>query len=590
MAAKFVQDCLNSGIRPNVSFVSSLEPSAAKSPIGSSSAALSINRPGLGDKGLAALCSSGAVSHSLEAHGCLTLTNCGVTEHGLLPLRECMQNMCDRGRERDDTRINLSGNAIGFCCAWSVQPMLAVGAVVELRLSGVRLRCSGMLALLRAMCGEVPSDAAADVATGSRRLWERAAASLICGSKTSSVDALTKGRETHALHLLDISGNEIREAGAKAAAAMVVLGSQLSHLDISNNALGAIGGAAVAAAMGRSSSLQVLVMKAAGVERSVSMALANAIAECQCIQSLDVSSNRIDDICAILLAFSLRHNSSITRMDFSSTWLGASGCRALLRALRFKQERAPSAASSDRSGCAFEMILNDAICSGSSGGTSVDFDDPNGDYALDLADPCDRAVAAELWEAAVRGEAGQENWRGEAIDGRTINISESANEPWKIPLEGELTVYFTSYPKTPAVDAVLADVHLIALIKMMKVMVMEVVVVVTMMVMVLLVMMMKTMINQKDAGHATRISEVQPCACYYSRAVCVVQATCTTVAATGRFNRQVMMLEMRLLLLMKMVLISQIYEKKLYLNLSIISDENLSECRWHALHFRVLLT
>ncbi len=24
-----------------------------------------------------------------------------------------------------------------------------------------------------------------------------------------------------------------------------------------------------------------------------------------------------------------------------------------------------------------------------------------GDYTLDLADPCDRAVAAELWEAAV---------------------------------------------------------------------------------------------------------------------------------------------------------------------------------------------
>ena len=119
----------------------------------------------------------------------------------------------------------------------------------------------------------------------------------------------------------------------------------------------------------------------------------------------------------------------------------------------------------------FAMVLSDAICSGSSGGTAVDFDDPNGDYALDLADPCDRAVAAELWEAAVRGEAGQENWRGEAIDGRTINISESADDPWQIPLEGELTVFFTSYPKTPSVDAVLADVHLRDLIGMMQVIV-----------------------------------------------------------------------------------------------------------------------
>jgi hypothetical protein len=71
----------------------------------------------------------------------------------------------------------------------------------------------------------------------------------------------------------------------------------------------------------------------------------------------------------------------------------------------------------------------------------------------------------------VRGEAGQENWRGEAINGRTINISESASEPWEIPLEGVLTVFFTSYPKTPSADSVLPDVHLHDLIKMMKVIV-----------------------------------------------------------------------------------------------------------------------
>ena len=77
--------------------------------------------------------------------------------------------------------------------------------------------------------------------------------------------------------------------------------------------------------------------------------------------------------------------------------------------------------------------------------------------------------AAELWEAAVRGESGQENWRGEAIDGRTINISESASEPWQIPLKGELTVFFTSYPKTPAVDSVLAQKHLNDLSRMIQV-------------------------------------------------------------------------------------------------------------------------
>jgi hypothetical protein len=74
IAAKFIQACLQSGIKPNVSFVSSLErvdPStggggSAFSRHGSSvctTAPLQICRPGLGDKGLAALCSSGNCNH-----------------------------------------------------------------------------------------------------------------------------------------------------------------------------------------------------------------------------------------------------------------------------------------------------------------------------------------------------------------------------------------------------------------------------------------------------------------------------------------------------------------------------------------------
>jgi hypothetical protein len=45
-----------------------------------------------------------------------------------------------------------------------------------------------------------------------------------------------------------------------------------------------------------------------------------------------------------------------------------------------KQENPPpsTANGAGASGARFELMLNDAICSGSSGGTSVDFDDPNG--------------------------------------------------------------------------------------------------------------------------------------------------------------------------------------------------------------------
>jgi hypothetical protein len=52
-----------SGIKPNVTFVSSLEPKHHSTPFGrhssTSTAPLHISRPGLGEKGLSALCSSG---------------------------------------------------------------------------------------------------------------------------------------------------------------------------------------------------------------------------------------------------------------------------------------------------------------------------------------------------------------------------------------------------------------------------------------------------------------------------------------------------------------------------------------------------
>jgi hypothetical protein len=55
-----------------------------------------------------------------------------------------------------------------------------------------------------------------------------------------------------------------------------------------------------------------------------------------------------------------------------------------------KQENPPPstqlADAAGGSGARFELMLNDAICSGSSGGTSVDFDDPNGvSYVADNA-------------------------------------------------------------------------------------------------------------------------------------------------------------------------------------------------------------
>ena len=83
---------------------------------------------------------------------------------------------------------------------------------------------AGVLALLQTLCGGDAADTPA-IEAGGRRLWERVAANMICGgSKLSSVESLTKGRQKHSIKILDVSENQIREAGGRAAAAMVMLG------------------------------------------------------------------------------------------------------------------------------------------------------------------------------------------------------------------------------------------------------------------------------------------------------------------------------------------------------------------------------
>jgi hypothetical protein len=52
-----------------------------------------------------------------------------------------------------------------------------------------------------------------------------------------------------------------------------------------------------------------------------------------------------------------------------------------------------------------------------------------------------------LLQQAVRGPPGQENWRGETIDRRSIQISEEEAFPWDIPDKGVLEVVFSSFNK-----------------------------------------------------------------------------------------------------------------------------------------------
>jgi hypothetical protein len=80
----------------------------------------------------------------------------------------------------------------------------------------------GVLALLHVLC---KGAAAPVVDEGSRRQWEKVAAGMCCGGgKHASLEHIVKGRDNHPIRMLDLSNNEIREAGGQAVAAIICLG------------------------------------------------------------------------------------------------------------------------------------------------------------------------------------------------------------------------------------------------------------------------------------------------------------------------------------------------------------------------------
>lgn len=257
--------------------------------------------------------------------------------------------------------------------------------------------------------------------------------------------------------------------------------------------------------------------------------LSEAMLQTRTIVHLDLSSCRLDDVACCLVAYALRRNGVIKSVVLRNNPIGTVGARSLLRIQRFKKQlaaersrkvkkeqgsmdgeptspsgsvRAPQLVEAAPAG-AFgrtvhaggivmskradvartevvsvpplpllsefgDVLIDIAECGiAVPGKIAIDPSNPNGVYKLQLAKAEHRAIASELWEIAVKEKSG-ENWKGERIDGKVINISEDENSPWIIPPAGLLEFSYTSTPKPPTKDNVVKPVVFKTLTKLIE--------------------------------------------------------------------------------------------------------------------------
>lgn len=176
----------------------------------------------------------------------------------------------------------------------------------------------------------------------------------------------------------------------------------------------------------------------------IAQALAAALAKDCSVTDLNLSWNRIRERGCLCIADALAANTKLRMLCMDGNPVGKTGGQALLEAFTSGQAFSPGAgagaadgADADasptarvpRSGasdgpmrvvsldnCNFESYQSD------DGPTPFNVREPNGHYNLDLQNPYDRMVAKQLQTLAYT--QGGECWRGEKIDGVTVDFPE----------------------------------------------------------------------------------------------------------------------------------------------------------------------
>ena len=149
------------------------------------------------------------------------------------------------------------------------------------------------------------------------------------------------------------------------------------------------------------------------------------IEETQSLKVLDISFCGIQNRDCMVVGEALFRNESLDTVIFDGNPIGKVGGQILFQFMDFKGYSN------------FELKFDQCNLNFESEGL-FDPSRPEGFHRLDLSNPFERAIAQYLYRKSCNNGPDVENWKGEKIDGRSLDVPEDGS--WFVPREGVLEV------------------------------------------------------------------------------------------------------------------------------------------------------
>lgn len=222
-----------------------------------------------------------------------------------------------------------------------------------------------------------------------------ALAAILCGNNRYSV--------------LDLSGNRLRDEGARFIALLIKKNRTLVHIDVASNDIGHVGGVQIARALLENNTVVSLDIGArAGVNGNHigtpgAEALGVVLRSNEVLSRLNISSNGLGAAGVSFIANALGQNRSLTRLNLSSNSLGFDGARilaAVLEESRVTHWELPRNHLDDKGGIVFLDALVEAVRSGHDVVEYLDMED-NG-LGVKSADAVGKLLASSTALAVLR--------------------------------------------------------------------------------------------------------------------------------------------------------------------------------------------
>jgi hypothetical protein len=253
--------------------------------------------------------------------------------------------------------------------------------------------------------------------------------SNIIGDKNTKqlVDALLAAPN---VHTIDLSRNEVGIHGGLALGDMLAGSINLTCLDLSWNSIRTKGAKAIGEALAENGSLKTLDLSWNCFGDAGAEIIGHSLGSNTVLQKLDLSHNRIGERGAMVLGGGLKSHPSLTALHLNDNPIGMRGGRAILSALR------------DDSKNIVDVFLNGCdLSSMDSSALLFDREKPDGKYKLDLSEPYDHAVMAELLDLAKTH--GSEIWVKPRINRKEFVFDAKTWEPPKkapVDADGDVVV------------------------------------------------------------------------------------------------------------------------------------------------------